>query len=70
MMSKSTPKVKWSLRAVGFDNEYIMKRILGKSEDEIKELYQCGALGKWANVQGCQPPPGWDGKAGVIMARD
>jgi crotonobetainyl-CoA:carnitine CoA-transferase CaiB-like acyl-CoA transferase len=70
MMSKSTPKVKWSLRAVGFDNEYIMKRILGKSENEIKELYQCGALGKWANVPGCQPPPGWDGKAGVIMARD
>jgi crotonobetainyl-CoA:carnitine CoA-transferase CaiB-like acyl-CoA transferase len=70
MMSKSTPKVKWSLRAVGFDNEYIMKRILGKSEDEIKELYRCGALGKWADMQGCRPPPEWDGKAGVIMPRD
>jgi crotonobetainyl-CoA:carnitine CoA-transferase CaiB-like acyl-CoA transferase len=70
MMSKSTPKVRRSLRAVGFDNEYIMKRILGKSEGEIKELYRCGALGKWADVQGCQPPPEWDGKAGVIMDRD
>jgi hypothetical protein len=47
-----------------------MKRILGKSEDEIKELYRCGALGKWADVQGCQPPPEWDGKAGVIMAKE
>lgn len=70
MMSKSTPKVKWSLRAVGFDNEYIMKHFLDKSEDEIKELYRCGALGKWADVQGCQPPPGWDGKAGIIMTED
>ena len=69
-MSKSTPKVKRSLRAVGFDNEYIMKRILGKSEDEIEELYQCGALGKWADMQGCRPPPEWDGKAGVITAED
>ena len=69
-MSKSTPKVKRSLRAVGFDNEYIMKRILGKSEDEIEELYRCGALGKWADMQGCRPPPEWDGKAGIITAED
>ncbi|NWF77563.1 MAG: CoA transferase [Chloroflexi bacterium] len=70
MMSKSPPKVKRAMRPVGFDNEYIMKYILGKSEDEIKELYRCGALGKWADVQGCRPPPEWDGKAGVIMARE
>ena len=70
MMSKSPPKVKWSVRAVGFDNEYIMKHFLGKSEGEIKELYQCGALGKWADVPGCRPPPHWDGKAGVITDKD
>jgi crotonobetainyl-CoA:carnitine CoA-transferase CaiB-like acyl-CoA transferase len=70
MMSKSPPKVKWSARAVGFDNEYIIKYRLGKSEDEIKELYQCGALGKWADVRGHRPPSDWDGKAGLIMARD
>jgi crotonobetainyl-CoA:carnitine CoA-transferase CaiB-like acyl-CoA transferase len=70
MMSKSPPKVKWSARAIGFDNEYIIKYRLGKSEDEIKELYQCGALGKWADVRGHRPPSDWDGKAGLIMARD
>jgi len=47
MMSKTPPKVKWSVRPVGFDNEYIMTHRLGKSEDEIKALYECGALGKW-----------------------
>ncbi|MCJ7803954.1 MAG: CoA transferase [Desulfobacterales bacterium] len=70
MMSKTPPKVKWSVRPVGFDNEYMMVHLLGKSEDEIKHLYDCGALGKWADMEGRRPPPGWDGKAGLILARD
>jgi len=70
MMSKTPPKNKWAVRPVGFDNEYVMKRILGKSDSEIRELYSCGALGKWTEVQGRRPPPGWDGKAGLIMTRD
>jgi hypothetical protein len=47
-----------------------MTHYLGKSEDEIKQLCACGALGKWADVRGRRPPPDWDGKAGLIMARD
>jgi len=70
MMSKAPPKVKWSVRAVGFDNEYVMVHHLGKSEDEIKQLYDCGALGKWADVPSRRPPAGWDGKAGLILNRD
>ncbi len=70
MMSRTPPKVKRSVRAVGFDNEYIMAHHLGKSEDEIKQLYECGALGKWADVPGRQPPAGWDGKTGLIVAED
>jgi len=70
MMSKTPPKVKWSVRAVGFDNECVMVHHLGKSEDEIKQLYECGALGKWADVPGRRPPADWDGKAGLILALD
>jgi crotonobetainyl-CoA:carnitine CoA-transferase CaiB-like acyl-CoA transferase len=70
MMSKTPPKVKWSVRPVGFDNEYVMVHHLGKSEDEIKQLYECGALGKWADVPSRRPPSDWDGKAGLILARD
>lgn len=70
MMSKTPPRNQWSVRPVGWDNEYIMKRFLGKSGDEIKQLYECGALGKWKDMQGRRPPPDWDGKAGLIMARD
>ena len=70
MMSKTSPRVKWSVRPVGLDNEYVMVHHLGKSKDEIKRLYECGALGKWGDLPGRRPPSGWDGRAGVILARD
>ena len=66
-MSQTPPKRKWSARPVGFDNEYIMRNILSKSGAEIQQLYDCGALGKWVDKEGCRPPPDWDGKAGLIM---
>ena len=69
MMSETPPKVKWSVRPVGFDNEYVMTHILGKSEGEIKQLYRCGALGRWADLPGRRPPPSWDGKAGLIISK-
>lgn len=68
MMSKTPPRVRWLVRPVGFDNEYVMTHHLGKSQDEIKQLYACGALGKWADVRGRRPPLDWDGKAGLTMA--
>ncbi|MGQ9546676.1 MAG: CaiB/BaiF CoA transferase family protein [Dehalococcoidia bacterium] len=70
MMSKTPPRIKWSVRPVGFDNEYVMAHILGKRKDEIERLYECGALGKWADTPGRRPPSDWDGKAGVILARN
>jgi len=70
MMSKTPPKVEWSVRPVGFDNEYVMEHFLGKSESEIRQLYECGALGKWADVPSRRPPPGWDGKAGLRTPKD
>jgi crotonobetainyl-CoA:carnitine CoA-transferase CaiB-like acyl-CoA transferase len=70
MMSQSPPKVEWACRPVGFDNEYIMTEVLGKSEEEIKRLYECGALGKWADVPTRRPPSNWDGKAGLRTPLD
>jgi crotonobetainyl-CoA:carnitine CoA-transferase CaiB-like acyl-CoA transferase len=69
MMSRTPPRVLWTIRPVGFDNEYVMTHYLGKSEAEIKQLYACGAIGKWADVRGRRPSSDWDGRAGLIMAR-
>ena len=70
MMSKTPPKLKWSIRPVGFDNEYVLTNELGKSQDEIKQLYDCGAVGKWGDLRGRKPPSDWDGKAGLIMSKE
>ena len=64
-MSETPPNTKWSVRPVGFDNEFVMKKYLGKNDDEIRKLYEAGALGKWKDMQGRRPPPDWDGKAGL-----
>ena len=70
MMSKTPPRIKWSVRPVGFDNEYVMTNHLGKNKEQIQELYACGAIGKWGDMPGRRPPADWDGKRGLIMSRE
>lgn len=69
MMSRTPPRIKWTVRPVGFDNDYVMTKILGRSQWQIDELYGHGVLGKWKDQQGRRPPPGWDGKEGMIIRR-
>jgi len=70
LMSKTPPKVRWSVRAVGFDNEYVLTHMLAKNKEQIKKLYECGAVGKWADVVTRRPPDTWDGQSGLIMSRE
>ena len=70
MMSASAPKKKWSVRPIGFDNEYVLTHYLGKSQDEIQKLYECGALGRWADMPGRRPPASWDGTSGLILSKN
>ena len=68
-MSKTPPKHRWTVRPVGFDNDYIMSKILGRSQQQIAELYGHGVLGKWKDQQGRRPPSDWDGQSGAILRR-
>lgn len=70
MMSASAPKKKWSVRPIGFDNEFVLTHYLGKSQEEIQRLYQCGALGRWADMPGRRPPASWDGTSGLILTKN
>ena len=70
LMSKTPPRVRWSVRAIGFDNEYILTHKLGKNKEQIRQLYECGAVAKWPDVVTRRPPSNWDGKAGLIMSRE
>lgn len=69
MMSETPPKHRWGVRPVGFDNDYIMTKILGRSQSQLNELYAHGVLGKWKDQQGRRPPADWDGQSGAILRR-
>jgi crotonobetainyl-CoA:carnitine CoA-transferase CaiB-like acyl-CoA transferase len=69
MMSKTPPKHRWTVRPVGFDNDFIMTKILGRNQTQLDELYAQGVLGRWKDQQGRRPPPDWDGQSGAILRR-
>ncbi len=69
MMSKTPPKHRWTVRPVGFDNDFIMTTLLGRNQAQIDELYLHGVLGRWKDAQGRRPPSDWDGQAGAILRR-
>ena len=69
MMSKTPPKHRWTVRPVGFDNDFIMTKILGRNQAQLDELYKCGVLGRWKDQQGRRPPSDWDGQSGAILRR-
>jgi hypothetical protein len=51
---------------LGFDNEYVFKKVLGYSTEAIRELEKKGVIFKWNPSIPCQsPPPEWDGKKGL-----
>jgi crotonobetainyl-CoA:carnitine CoA-transferase CaiB-like acyl-CoA transferase len=69
MMSATPPKIKWTVRPVGFDNDFIMVNILGRNQAQIDELYMHGVLGRWKDQQGRRPPSDWDKQSGLIIRR-
>ncbi len=69
MMSETPPKHRWTVRPVGFDNDFIMTKILGRSQAQLDELYANGVLGRWKDQQGRRPPSDWDGQSGAILRR-
>ncbi|RMG60985.1 MAG: CoA transferase [Deltaproteobacteria bacterium] len=66
---EETPgRIRWSMRPVGFDNEYVLRKVLGLSQEKVAELYEKGVVGKWdEKVPFACPPPGWDGEAGLTF---
>ena len=54
---------------MGFDNRYVLKKVLGLPDEEIKRLEDQGVIFQWnPKVPSQCPPPGWNGKSGVKLA--
>jgi crotonobetainyl-CoA:carnitine CoA-transferase CaiB-like acyl-CoA transferase len=59
-LEKTPGRVKRLTKPIGYHNRYILKRLLGLSEKEIKELEKEGVIGYWSNRVGQRPPPYYD----------
>ncbi len=61
-LSATPARIRWAGKPVGFHNEFVLKRLLGLSEAEIRELEAKRVIGKWADRVGAKPPDRWKGE--------
>ena len=65
-LSATPARIKWAGKPVGFHNEFILKKVLGLSDEEIRSLEAKGVVGKWADRMGAKPPDGWKGEGALL----
>lgn len=56
LLSETPARTKWLLRPVGYHNRYILKTLLGMSEEEIVSLEKERVIGYWDDRPGLKPP--------------
>jgi crotonobetainyl-CoA:carnitine CoA-transferase CaiB-like acyl-CoA transferase len=60
MLSKTPGRIKWLARPLGYHNRYILKTILGYSDEEIQKLEKERVIGNWDDRPGIKPPVYYD----------
>jgi len=60
MLSKTPGRIKWLTRPLGYHNRYVLKKLLGLSAGEIKELEKERVVGYWDYRVGQRPPVYYD----------
>ena len=60
MLSKTPGRIKWLTRPLGYHNRYVLKKLLGLSAAEIKELEKERVVGYWDYRVGQRPPVYYD----------
>lgn len=67
-LGETPGRIRWSMRPVGFDNEYVLRKILGYSPEDVRSLYEKNVIGKWnEQLPFACPPPAWDGQTGLFF---
>lgn len=64
-LSATPARIRWAGKPVGFHNEFVLKKLLGLTDEEIGGLAKAGVIGKWADRRGAKPPDQWKGQ-GVL----
>ncbi len=61
-LSATPARIKWAGKPVGFHNDFVLKKILGLTDAELRELEAKGAVGRWGDKIGGKPPDDWKGE--------
>ncbi|MBI4562185.1 MAG: CoA transferase, partial [Candidatus Rokubacteria bacterium] len=61
-LSATPPRIRWAGKPVGFHNEFVLKKVLGLADAEIRDLEARKVIGRWADRMGAKPPDGWKGE--------
>ena len=65
-LSATPGRIKWTIKPVGADNNFVFRGLLGLSPDEIEALEAQGIIGRWADKPGQKPPDGWSGEGRAL----
>ncbi|MGD0854277.1 MAG: CoA transferase [Dehalococcoidia bacterium] len=60
MLSKTPGRIKWLARPLGYHNRYVLKTMLGYSDEEIQRLEKERVIGNWDDRPGIKPPVYYD----------
>ncbi|HXZ35446.1 MAG TPA: CoA transferase [Thermodesulfobacteriota bacterium] len=60
MLSKTPGRIKWLTRPLGYHNRYLLKKMLGLKEAEIRRLEKERVVGYWDYRVGQRPPVYYD----------
>ncbi|MFQ5854829.1 MAG: CaiB/BaiF CoA transferase family protein [Anaerolineae bacterium] len=64
-MSATPGRLKWTVKPVGWHNEYVLGCLLGLQPGQIHALEEKRVIGKWEDKPGARPPDDWDGRTGL-----
>jgi len=65
-LSATPGRIKWVIKPVGADNDFIFRSLLGLSRGELSELETEGIIGRWADRPGQKPPDNWHGEGSAL----
>ncbi|HET7875660.1 MAG TPA: CoA transferase [Methylomirabilota bacterium] len=61
-LSATPARVKWTIKPIGWDNEFVFRGLLGLTAGELAGLEREGIVGRWSDQPGQKPPDGWPGE--------
>jgi len=65
-LSATPGRIKWVIKPIGMDNDYIFRGFLGLTAAEVEALAREGIVGRWSDRPGQKPPDDWRGEGRAL----